>query len=368
MEPGDLRDDIPALDGTIYLNTGASGPSPTRVVDAVERFYEHHEYTAPGEEGMYTAAFDVFDDTRAVLADFLNTTPQDVALTQSTTDGINRVACATDWEAGDVVVRTDLEHSSGILPWKRVRDRRGIDIEVVETEEGRLDVDAYKEAVDGARLVCLSALTWTHGTMLPVAELVDIAHDAGARVLVDAVQVPGQRPLDVTEWGADYVAAAGHKWLLGPWGGGFLHVHPEAADALEPAQIGYRSVEDPNAAEYQYKPGAQRLEVGTVSPAPYVGLQEAIATIEDIGLSSIQSRIETLTDRLKDGIGSERLLSPRAYESGLVSFAVEDPETFVSSVASDGIQIRSLPIPGVVRASVHVFNTEPDVDALLEHC
>lgn len=368
MEPVDLRDDIPALEGSIYMNTGASGPSPTRVVEAVEQFYEHHEYTAPVEEGMYTAAFDVFDDTRSILADFLHTTPEDIALTQSTTDGINRIACATDWEAGDVVVRTDLEHSSGILPWDRARDRRGIEIEVVGTERGRVNIDAYKDAVDGARLVCLSALTWTHGTMLPISELVDIAHDGGARVLVDAVQVPGQRPLDVEKWGADYVAAAGHKWLLGPWGSGFLYVDPETSTALEPAQIGYRSVEDPNAAQYQYKPGAQRLEVGTVSPAPYVGLQEAISVIEDIGLSTIRSRVERLTDRLKDGIDDSRLLGPREYESGLVSFEVDDAEAFVETVAGDGIQIRGLPLPGVVRASVHVFNTESDVDALLEHC
>ncbi|WP_135825482.1 aminotransferase class V-fold PLP-dependent enzyme [Halorussus ruber] len=369
MNPTDLRDAIPALDGTTYMNTGASGPSPTRVVEAVEECVERHEYDAPAEEGMYSCAFGVFDETRETLAGHFGVDASEIALTQSTTDGINRVAAALDWEPGDTVVRTDLEHSSGILPWKRLK-RHGVEVEVVETEEGRLDMDAMADAVQDAKLVCMSSLTWTHGTRLPVEEVSEIAHDAGALVLADAVQSPGQMPLDLSEWGADFAAGAGHKWLLGPFGAGFVHVSPGAEDLLEPAHIGYRSVEDPNAEEYAYEPGAHRLEVGTVSPAPYAGLAEAIRTIEDVGYDAIQRRIENLTDRLKVGIAdaeSARLLSPREYESGLVTFAVDDPnpEAFVEELADDGIQIRALPYPeNAVRASIHVFNTEDDVDEL----
>ncbi|WP_132057407.1 aminotransferase class V-fold PLP-dependent enzyme [Halorussus amylolyticus] len=369
MNPEDLRADIPALDRTIYMNTGAAGPSPTRVVGAGEGCLERHEYEAPAEEGAYPAAFEVFDRTREAVANHLGATPEEIALTQSTTDGINRVAAALDWEAGDKVVRTDLEHSSGILPWKRLASR-GVETEVVGTEGGRLDMDAMADAVQDAKLVCLSSLTWTHGTLLPVSEVVEMAHDAGALVLVDAVQCPGQMETDVTEWGADFVAGAGHKWLLGPFGAGFLHVSPGAEDHLEPAHIGYRSVEDPNAEEYAYEPGAHRLEVGTVSPVPYAGLREAIHLIEEIGYDTIEGRIERLTDRLKDGIEESdeaRLLSPREYESGLVSFVVDDPEATVERLAEEGVRIRDLPYPdGVVRASVHVFNTEDDVDALVE--
>ncbi|WP_276302125.1 aminotransferase class V-fold PLP-dependent enzyme [Halorussus lipolyticus] len=370
MNPTDLRDAIPALDRTTYMNTGAAGPSPARVVEAIEECVEYHEYEAPAEEGMYPCAFDVFDRTRETVADHFGVDAAEIALTQSTTDGINRIAAALDWERGDTVVRTDLEHSSGILPWKRLK-RQGVEIEVVETEDGRLDLDVIQEAVRDAKLVCLSSLTWTHGTQLPVSEVADIAHDHGALVLADAVQSPGQMPLNLAEWGADFSAGAGHKWLLGPFGAGFVHVSPGVEDLLEPAHIGYRSVEDPNAEEYAYEPGAHRLEVGTVSPAPYAGLAEAIETIEDVGYDAIQRRIETLTDHLKEGIAdaeSARLLSPREYESGLVTFAVDDPdpEAFVDELADDGIQIRALPYPeNAVRASIHVFNTEDDVDELV---
>lgn len=370
MEPRALRADMPALERTTYMNTGASGPSPARVVEAVETCLERHEYEAPAEEGSYPFAFDVLDRTRETVADHLGATDETLALTQSTTDGINRIAAAIDWESGDRVVRTDLEHSSGILPWKRL-EGHGVETDVLASEEGRLDLDSVKEAASDAKLVCLSALTWTHGTMLPVSEITDIAHDAGALVLVDAVQCPGQMATDVTEWGADFVAGAGHKWLLGPFGAGFCYVRDGAERHLNPVHIGYRSVEDPNAEAYAYEPGAQRLEVGTVSPATYAGLGEAIDVIEEVGYDTIERRIRTLTDRLKDGLVAAegaRLLSPGEYESGLVTFEVDDPDGFVERLAAEGIRIRSLPYPeNSVRASVHVFNTEGDIDALLEY-
>ncbi|WP_134669300.1 aminotransferase class V-fold PLP-dependent enzyme [Halorussus marinus] len=371
MEPTDLRADIPALDRTIYMNTGAASPSPARVVDAVEDCLEHQEYEAPAAEGAYPAAFGVLDETREVVADHLGATVEEIALTQSTTDGINRIAAALDWEPGDTVVRTDLEHSSGILPWKRLA-RRGVEVEVLDSEAGRIDLDAAADAIADADLVCLSSLTWTHGTLLPVEEIVELAHDAGALVLVDAVQCPGQMETDVTEWGADFVAGAGHKWLLGPFGAGFLYVREGAERHLDPAHIGYRSVEDPNAEAYAYEPGANRLEVGTVSPAPYAGLAESIEIVEEIGYDTIEARIEELTDRLKAGIvdaDGVELLSPREYESGLVTFRVDgaDAEALVEEYADDGVRIRDLPYPdGAVRASTHVFNTAEDVDALVE--
>ncbi len=365
MTPEELRAETPGFEETIYLNTGASGPSPRRVVEAATDFLAHQEYDAPREEGMYAAADRAYAEAREAVAGLLGSPEESIALTQSTTDGINRIASAIDWEPGDVVVRTDLEHSAGILPWQRLADLHDLEVRVLETRSGRIDPDAYAEAVSDARLVCFSALTWTHGTRLPVRELVEIAHDAGARVLVDAVQMPGQTAMDVTEWGADAVAAAGHKWLLGPWGAGFLQVSEEFLAELEPRSVGYRSVAEPDADTYEFHPGARRLEIGTTNPAPYVGLREAIGTMDSIGYDAIESRIADLTDRLKQGLGEERLLSPREYESGLVTFAVDEPEATVERLENEGVRVRSLPT-GAVRASVHAVNTAADVDALLE--
>jgi selenocysteine lyase/cysteine desulfurase len=365
--PADVRASVPAFDDVRYLNTGASGPSPRPVVEAAQRAIETHEWNAAGDPGPYPYAFGVYEGARADVADFAGADAEEIALTQSTTDGINRFASTFEWEPGDVVVRTDIEHPAGILPWQRL-ERRGCEVRVVPTTDGRIDRDTYREAVDGAKLVCLSALTWNYGTRLPVEGLVADAHDAGARVLVDAVQVPGHRRLDVTEWGADAVAMASHKWMLGLWGGGFLYVDGDLVDDLEPGAIGYRSVEDAGAAEYELKPGAARFEIGTTSPAPYAALSASIDLLESVGLGTIESHVDGLARRFVDDVPADRLVSPRDPESGLVTVRVEDPEATVERLREEyGVVIRSLPAPeGAIRASLHVYNTDEDVDRLLE--
>lgn len=363
--PTDLRESIPALDESTYLNFGAHGPSPRPVVEAAEAFTRKHEFSDMTEADPYDTAFGAYEDVRETIAPFLGADTDEIALTESTTAGINAVAGAIEWEPGDVVVHTDLEHPAGILPWQRL-ERVGVEVRVVETESGRVDRDSYLDAVAGADLVCLSALTWTHGTRLPVSDLVDIAHDAGAMVLVDAVQSPGQRKLDVTEWGADAVAAAGHKWLLGLWGSGFLYVDHDGIDRFEPRAMGYRSVESPTAKPFEYAGGAARFEVGTTNPASHVALCTAIETAESVGLDRIEDRIGRLAGRLADGVPEDRLLSPSTPESGLVTIDVAEPVATVERLANEGIVVRDLPYPDAIRASVHAVNTEAEVDRLLD--
>jgi len=365
MDPETLRADIPACEGCAHLNTGASGPSPRRVLEAVTDFHEHHKYDAPCGDGMYETASAARESARESIAGFVGAGPGEIALTRNTVEGINHVATGIDWEAGDVVARTDLEHPAGDLPWQRTADRHGVEVRKVATERGRLDRDALKDAVAAARLLCLSSVSWNYGTRLPVAEAVDIAHDAGAMVLVDAVQSPGQVPVDVTEWGAEFVSASGHKWLLGVWGSGVLHVADDALDALSPRRIGYFSVTREAESGYEYAPDASRFELGTTALAPYVGLEASVELFEELGLEAVESRIERLTARLKEGLG-DRLLSPRDSESGLVTFAAEDPDATATRLAEDGVRIRSIPEPHACRASVHAFNTAGDIDRLLD--
>ncbi|MFC6987814.1 aminotransferase class V-fold PLP-dependent enzyme [Haloplanus sp. GCM10025708] len=365
MTPTELRADTPALHEDIYLNFGAHGPSPRYVVEAANEFVQSHEYKTSTQNDPYDVAFDAYDQARDRVADFVNADATEIALTESTTAGINAIANAIDWQPGDTVVRTDLEHPAGTLPWQRL-EQEGVDVRVVETENGRVDLDVFAEAVEDARLACFSAVTWTHGTRLPVSDLVDIAHEAGAFALVDAVQVPGQLPMDVDEWGADAVAAAGHKWLLGLWGGGFLYVDDDIANSLTPSTVGYRSVETPTADPYEFAIGARRFEVGSSNPAPHVALAEAIDAIDEIGIDRIAERIQTLTGQLVDGIPDGQLYSPDPPESGLVTIDVDDPKSTVERLATEGIVVRSLPSPNAVRMSVHAVNTTGEVDRLLD--
>jgi len=361
----DLREGIPGLEDGVYLNYGAHGPSPRAVVEAADEFTRHHEYDVPLDSDPYEVAFEEYEKTRERVALFLGARPEEIALTESTTAGIAAAAAALDWEPGDVVVRTDVEHPAGILPWERL-EREGVEVRVVETEDGRIDRDEFAAAVADAKLACFSALTWTHGTRLPVSDLVDIAHDAGALALVDAVQVPGQYPMDVSEWGADVVAAAGHKWLLGLWGSGFLYVDAEAMDAFEPAAVGYRSVKDSGASPFEFAPGASRFEVGTTNPAAHVALRTAMDRIDAVGVERVESRIQELTGRLADAVPDDRLLGPAQPESGLVSLNVPDAESAVERLRDEGIVVRSLPLPDTIRASIHAVTTEQEVDAFAD--
>lgn len=362
MNPAALRADVPVCESCTYLNTGASGPSPRRVVEAVDAAQQRQEYDAC-ESDHYETAEDLRAAAREAVASHLGCRPADVALVGSTGDGISRVANAIDWNAGDVVVRTDLEHPSGVLPWQRLR-ADGVEVRTLACPDGRLPMDAYREAVADARLVCLSSESWLHGTRLRVAEAVDVAHDAGALVVVDAVQTVGQHPVDVREWGADVVCASGHKWLLGPWGAGFTYVSPDSLSSFRPRHVGSRGASATDGGDVEYEPDASRFELSTAAVTPYAGLVEAIDTIEAVGLSRIESRVADLTDRLESRLG-DRLRSPAGYESGLVAFAVDDPTTFVERAREAGVVVRDLPT-GHVRASVHAFNTDGDVDALLE--
>ena len=365
MTPLELRADIPALNDDVYLNHGAHGPSPQYVVEAATEFTRDHEFEVPRTDDPYRRAFAEFDRTRERVANFLGAHPDEIALTESTTAGINAIADAIDWSPGDVVVRTDLEHPAGTLPWQRLEES-GVEVRVLATEGGRVDLDAYADAVRDATLVCFSAITWTHGTTLPVETLVEIAHETGTFVLVDAVQVPGQQPLDVGDWGADAVAGAGHKWLLGLWGGGFLYVDRAVADSLRPGRVGYRSVEASTADPFEYAAGARRFEVGSANPAPHVALREAMDVLDSVGVGTVQSRVASLTERLADGVPPDRLLSPTPPESGLVTIDVADPAGTVDRLSDRGIVVRDLPHPDGVRASIHAVNTTAEVDRLLD--
>lgn len=365
MRPTDVAADID-LNGTAYLNWGASGPSPERVLAAAREEQRRHERHAHSTADPYEYASEAFAATREAVAGLLDTVPERIALTDSTADGISRVANAIDWAEGDVVVRTDLEHPAGELPWDRLREE-GVRVREVACPGGRFDRDSYREAVDGARLVCFNGISWYHGTHLDVGWATEVAHDAGAEVLVDAVQSPGQAPLPVEDWGADFVVGAGHKWLAGVWGAGFCYVRDP--ERWRPGHLGYYAVDDYDADDQPaYHADARRFEVGTNSLAPYAALREAVAVHHEVGPEAIRERQRGLVERLVDGLG-DRLVSPRDPESGLVTFDCGDETAatdLVERTREAGVVVRSVPRDGWVRASVHAFNTERDVERLAE--
>lgn len=360
----ELRADIPALTDRTYFNWGASGPSPRTVVSSSNAALEYHEFQAPTGAGMYPVADEIFESARKSIAKLLGVSPTEIALTQSTTEGINRVATSIDWDPGDVIVTTDLEHAAGRLPWTRLEAAAGIEVRVLETDQGQIDLDALERAVRDAELLCVSAIDWIYGRTHPVTEMVEIAHEHDTLALVDAVQAPGQRPVDLQAWNADFVAGAGHKWMLGPWGAGYLFVSEALTAALEPIHVGYRSVSAASGGRYELHDDAKRFELGTMSPGPFVGFQTAIEIIQQVGLDTIRDRIQTLRSRFVDGIPENRLRSPPESPTGLVTIQASNPESVVEELDSKGFSVRALPLPDSIRVSIHATNTEAEIDAL----
>lgn len=361
--PGELREGIPACEETAYFNTGATGPTPEYLLDLLDEWNRYHKVDVLADGDAYEVGFAAYEAIRERVAPFFGVAPSELALTESTADGLSAVLAALDPSGIDTAVTTDLEHPAADVPLARLRERHGVVIERVACEGGRIDTDAFARVVTetDADLVVVSSLAWTYGTRLPVAELVAAARETDAFVVVDAVQEPGQRPVDFHEWGADAVVGSGHKWLLGAWGSGYLTVVESALDRLHPAQVGYRSVTEPTG-EYEPKPGAARFERGTTAIGPHVALAESVRTFESLGLDAVREEILRLTRRLVDQLPDERVLSPLDPETGLVTVAVPEPETTVERLREDGLVVRDLPDPEAVRVSVHCFNTDGEVD------
>jgi len=364
MNLDDFRATIPATSEATYLNTGSSSPSSVDVVESMQAFLERHGYESPTEEGMYQPVYEAFEETRGDVADFLNARPGEITLTQSTGDGVSRIANAIQWDSGDTVVRTDLEHPTAVVPWNSLEREHDLNVEVLETDAGHVDMDRLKDAVEGARLVCVSSISRKYGRRLPISDITDIAHDTGAEVLVDAVQSVGQVPVDVTTWGADYVAAASHKWLVGPWGAGFLYVSADLIPELRPRHVSYRGV-DRESPTLDLHPDARRLEVGTTSAAPYVGLSTALERTASVGEATIERRIESLTAFLKDNLPESAIMSPRSFESGLIALDDDTPERTVERLATHDIQVKPIRDPDGIRLSIHGFNTKSDIQHFL---
>lgn len=366
MDLRTLRAEIPALDDSIYCNWGASGPAPQSVVEATNGALAAFETAGHTEENPYNRAQEIFDTTRASIADLLGSTEDEIALTQSTTDGINRVISALDWDETDRVVTTDAEHPATDLPLDRLARTAGVEIIRVSTDGGKLDQDSVVSALSGASLFVFSAIDWLYGSRRPVGELVEIAHETDVPVLVDAVQAIGQTPVDLATWDAEFVAGAGHKWLCGPWGAGFLYVDAPTISECSPAGIGYRSVENPDE-EYTLHPSARRFEVSTTGVAPYVGLQQAIEHQQSIGTETIETKITGLVAEIKGQLPADTVASPDDFHPGLVTVHVDDAAAAVEHLQQQDITVRSLPKDGLVRISLHAVNTETAVTQVCDH-
>ncbi|MDO8531811.1 MAG: aminotransferase class V-fold PLP-dependent enzyme [Dehalococcoidia bacterium] len=376
MDVDTLRGQIPALRQVIYMNWGWSGAKPQPVLDAIARQMAFEAQESPTAPHVRTQQDDVQAQGTVAFAGLLGASPEEVALTQCTTEGLNLALNGLRLQRGERIVTCNLEHPSILVPCYHLRHTVGVDVEVIQldTADGPAAVLSKFEAAlrQPTRLVALSHIVYCTGLRLPLREICDVAHRAGALVLVDGVQALGQMPVDVHALGCDFYAVGGQKWLLGPDGVGAVYIRRELVERVLPTIVG------PHAAlEYdargRFVPDTSRVrkfEVSTTSIPLWAGMVAAARLVQDIGVGAIHERIDYLARRLRSSLARVPGLtftSPAdpADGCGLVAFAVEGvPAKEITEGIWQRVRAvgRSVTFPLATRLAVHAFNTEDEID------
>ena len=319
-----------------------------------------------------------YEQARANAAALISAEPGEIALVPSTTAGINFVAEGIDWREGDNVVILADEYPSNAYPWIHQQDR-GVQTRLVETDRGKPDLDKLREACDGrTRVVSVSWVSFSTGYRNNIDEIADIAHTAGAYFFLDAIQGLGAFPLDVTRTPIDFLAADGHKWMLGPEGAGMAYIRREHLGKLRAIGVGAHSVVnafDYSTLDYRLRPAASRYEGGSPNMVGILGWGASLEFLAEWRAEDLAAAVLAITDLACDklaGIGAE-IISHRSIESGghdprsgIVSFTLpgRDPVLLRRDCLEAGIALSCR--AGRLRISPHAYNNEEDIDRLIE--
>lgn len=350
-----FRSQFPVFERLSYLNAGTEGPMPRRAAAAARERLDVELNQGRCGPSYFEGVMDLAARVRRAYAEVLGCDETEVALTGSTTDGVNTVLAGLDLRPGDEIVTSDEEHPGVLAPLGRARRRSGVEVKVVPFTE------VAEAASASTRLIACSHVSWVSGRVADVAAL----QATGVPVLLDAAQAVGAIPVDVRALGCDFYAGSGQKWLCGPEGSGCLYVRKDRLDDLTVPWPGYSSVADPtNALEFEPADGAKRLDHGFP-----VGVRSAwaLASLEifaEAGWEWVHGRAAALAEwfagRLEE-LGLE--VGPRG-RSTLVSWKADDPQAEVERLAARGFVVRSIPMAGLVRASVGAWSSEEELEGL----
>ncbi|MEG3889307.1 aminotransferase class V-fold PLP-dependent enzyme [Microcoleus sp. Z1_A1] len=407
MTKDNHRQQFPALANKAYFNYGGQGPLPEPALDAIYEAYKRVQLGGPfsGEVGAWVVQEAML--TRRAIASELTVPPETIALTEDVTVGCNIALWGIDWKAGDHLLLSDCEHPGIVASVMELQRRFNIEVSICPLAATLNEGDAVAVIADSlrpnTRLLVISHILWNTGQVLPLAEIVKVCHEPPltppwqgggqeefslvqgglqeelpaknhkVRVLVDAAQSVGVLPLNLIESGVDFYAFTGHKWWCGPEGLGGLYVSAEALADLHPVFIGWRGiVTDANAKVLGWKPGSQRYEIATSAYPLYAGLRSAIALQHEWG--TIEERYaeicrlsKYLWQRLSE-LPNVECLRTSAPEAGLVSLRLTNGmphKKLVDLLEKQGIMVRTILNPDCVRACVHYFTTEAEIDKLV---
>ncbi len=389
-----IREDFPALAQEInghplvYFDNAATTHKPHAMLESVQKYYEHDNANVHrGIHELSNRATTAYEGARDRVAQFLNaSTREEIIFTRGTTESINLVASTwgvANLAAGDVILLTELEHHSNLVPWQLLAQRTGAQLRFIPItgDEGVLDQGNLDALLQGVKILSFTHISNALGTLNPVAELCKKAKAVGALTLVDAAQSAGHLPLDVHTLGCDFLAFSGHK-LCGPTGIGVLYAKKELHSNLPPYQGGGEMISKVEFQTSEFNIAPHKFEAGTPNIAGAVGLHAAMDYLDGVGLEAIRKHDFELAcyakERLAefDGI---RIFGPEQERGGLVSFVFSDVHALDLATMADqqGVAIRighhctqplheKLGVPATARASFYFYNTLNEVDRFVE--
>jgi cysteine desulfurase / selenocysteine lyase len=389
-----LREDFPILrerahgHPLIYFDSAATSQKPRPVIDALRHYYEHENANVHrGLHELSSRATEAYERSRQRVAKYLNAASADeVVFTRGTTESINLVAHAWGGKflrTGDVILLTEMEHHSNLVPWQLLAERMGARLRFVSVrDDGRLALDQLPSLLTPeVKLFAFTHISNSLGTINPVAELCQKARAVGALTLVDAAQSAGHLPINVQEFGCDFLAFSGHK-MCGPTGIGALYGRREILDSMPPWHGGGEMIVSVTLEKSAFKKAPHRFEAGTPNIAGAIGLAAAVDYIERIGRPAIFEHDAYLAryaaDRLAELPGM-RILGPTDERGALVGFVMEaaHPHDLTTFADQYGLAMRGghhcnqplmrrFGVSGTTRASFYFYNTIEEIDRMIE--
>ncbi len=399
MNISDIKKEFPIFDDKIhnndlvYLDSANSSQKPRIVVDRIYDFYTK-EFSNVGRSVHYlaVAATNLYEQTRSSVQKYINAKDKnEIVFTKGATEAINLVANTFGQkylQEGDEVLLTELEHHSNYVPWHFLRKSKNIKIEFAEiNDKGEITLESIKNKITNkTKIISVTHLSNVTGAILPIKEIVKLAHSKNIPVLVDGCQGAPHLKLDMQDLDCDFYAISGHK-MYGPTGIGVLYAKKKWLEELPPYQGGGGMIGEVKKSGITYGELPNKYEAGTMATAQVIAFNESIKFLEKIGIENIEKHERELLEYAKDVLGknnSIKIIGNQQNKGGVISFTIEGvhPHDIATILDEDGVAIRAghhccqilhekLGLPATARASFGVYNTKKDVDQLsksIENC
>jgi len=399
MDIDSIKKEFPIFDNKVqnndlvYLDSANSSQKPRVVIDRIYDFYSK-EFSNVGRSVHYlaVAATNLYENTRTSVQRYINAKDKnEIVFTKGATEAINLVANTFGQkylEEGDEVLLTELEHHSNYVPWHFLRNSKKIKIEFAEINEaGEITIEAIKNKITNkTKIISVTHLSNVTGAILPIKEIVELAHSKNIPVLVDGCQGAPHLKLDMQELDCDFYAISGHK-MYGPTGIGVLYAKKKWLDDLPPYQGGGGMINEVKKTGISYGELPNKYEAGTMATAQVIAFNESIKFMEKDGIENIEKHEKELLDYGLDILGknnSIKIVGNPKNKGGVISFTIEGvhPHDIATILDEDGVAIRAghhccqilhekLKLPATARASFGIYNTKDDIDQLsqsIENC